>query len=202
MIMAKKLLMELGITMKNQRFIEKLPWEKAHYATQCFDQEVYVDRWGWIEVSGHAYRTDYDLSSHMKASGADFRVFKELEKPIEKIQYFIKPKMNIIGPDFKEKAAEIIDAISKVPAEEIIQSFKKKGYHLVGESKILEKHVQITQQKDMIRGKRFIPHVVEPSFGVDRLFYVALEYALKNKDDRTILSFPRRIAPIQVGVFP
>jgi glycyl-tRNA synthetase len=202
MVMAKKLLLEIGVPVENQRFIEKLPWEKAHYATQCFDQEVYVDRWGWIEVSGHAYRTDYDLRCHMIASGADFRVFKEYEKPIEKIQNFVKPKMDLIGPKFKEKAAEIIDALSKIPAEEILESFNKKGYYLVGDKKIMENHVEVTQQKKIIRGKRFIPHVVEPSFGCDRLFYVALEYALKLKDSRTILSFPRNIAPIQLGVFP
>ena len=63
-------------------------------------------------------------------------------------------------------------------------------------------HVDISRQKTIVRGKRFVPHVVEPSFGCDRLFYVALEYAYKVKDDRVILSFPRRIAPIQVGVYP
>jgi len=51
-------------------------------------------------------------------------------------------------------------------------------------------------------GRRFIPHVVEPSFGSDRLVYIALEYAYKTKDNRTLLSFPRELAPVQVGVFP
>ena len=44
--------------------------------------------------------------------------------------------------------------------------------------------------------------MVEPSFGSDRLFYVALEYAYGVKDDRVVMSFPRSIAPIQVGVYP
>jgi len=55
MAMAKKLLVELGVPAEKQRFIEKLAWEKAHYSSQSFDQEVLVDRWGWVEVSGHAY---------------------------------------------------------------------------------------------------------------------------------------------------
>jgi len=202
MVMAKKLLLEIGVPVQNQRFTEKLPWEKAHYATQCFDQEVYVDRWGWIEVSGHAYRADYDLKCHMSASGADFSIFKEFEKPIETIQYLVKPKMDLLGPRFKEKTAEIIDILSKTPVEEILESFKKRNYFLVGDQKILENYLDISQQKNIVRGKRFIPHVVEPSFGCDRLFYVALEYALKLKDTRTILSFPRTISPIQLGVFP
>jgi glycyl-tRNA synthetase len=62
--------------------------------------------------------------------------------------------------------------------------------------------VDINLQKTVVRGARFIPHVVEPSFGSDRLFYVALEYAYKVKDDRVLMSFPRGIAPVQVGVYP
>ncbi len=46
-------------------------------------------------------------------------------------------------------------------------------------------------QKTIVRGTRFIPHVVEPSFGSDRLFYVALEYAYGIKEDRVVMSFPR-----------
>jgi len=202
MVMAMKLLLEIGIPLKNQRFIEKLPWEKAHYATQCFDQEVYVDRWGWIEVSGHAYRTDYDLRCHMDASGADFRIFKEFEKPVEEVNYLLKPKMSLIGPKFKEKAEEIIADLSIVPVKEVLESFEEKGYYFVKGKKITKNQVEITQRKKIIKGKRFIPHVVEPSFGCDRLFYVALEYALKSKKNRTVLSFPRNIAPIQLGIFP
>jgi len=44
--------------------------------------------------------------------------------------------------------------------------------------------------------------VVEPSFGSDRLVYIALEHAYKTKKNRTLLSLSRELAPIQVGVFP
>jgi glycyl-tRNA synthetase len=44
--------------------------------------------------------------------------------------------------------------------------------------------------------------VVEPSFGSDRLFYVALEYAYGLKDDRVVMCFPRGIVPVQIGVYP
>jgi len=202
MAMAKKLLIELGVPAEKQRFIEKLPWEKAHYSSQSFDQEVYVERWGWVEVSGHAYRTDYDLSSHMKASGTDMRVFKEYEKPVETEQLVAKPIMAKLGPAFKNEAAKVAELLSKAPAEEIAASLEKKGYYAVENYKILPEHVDINLQKTVLRGKRFIPHVVEPSFGSDRLFYVALEYAYRVKDDRVLMSFPRSIAPTQVGVYP
>jgi len=106
MAIAKKLLVEIGVPAEKQRFIEKCPWEKAHYSSQSFDQEVYVDRWGWIEVSGHAYRTDYDLGCHMKASGADLRVFKEYENPVETEQLTVKLMMAKLGPAFKKGSRE------------------------------------------------------------------------------------------------
>ncbi|MEM3536406.1 MAG: glycine--tRNA ligase [Candidatus Bathyarchaeia archaeon] len=202
MALAKRLLMELGIPAENQRFIEKLPWERAHYSLQSFDQEVYVDRWGWIEVSGHAYRTDYDLRQHMQFSGADTRVFKEYEKPMVKEGKIVKPLMAKLGPVFKEESQKIAEMLSEADPEEVEAAFKAKGFFMLGKYKILPEHVEIATCKVEERGRRFIPHVVEPSFGSDRLVYVTLEYAYRVKDDRVVLSFPRDIAPIQVGVYP
>ena len=202
MAMAKKLLIEIGVPAEKQHFIEKLHWEKAHYSSQSFDQEVQVDRWGWVEVSGHAYRTDYDLSSHMKASGADMRVYKEYKTPVEKEQLVVKPIMAKLGPAFKNEAAKVAELLQKAEPEEVAASLKKNGYYAIGNYKILPEHVNIDHQKTVLRGTRFIPHVVEPSFGSDRLFYVAMEYAYRVKDDRVLMSFPRGIAPTQVGVYP
>ncbi|MEM3730700.1 MAG: glycine--tRNA ligase [Candidatus Bathyarchaeia archaeon] len=202
MAYAKKLLVDLGVPEEKQRFIEKFPWERAHYSLQSFDQQVYVERWGWVEVSGHAYRTDYDLKRHMEFSGQDMRVYKEYEKPIEREQLTIKPIMARLGPAFKAEAAKVAEIISKADPKEVKSSFEKNGYHMLGKYKVLPEHVEIKQEKLLERGRRFIPHVVEPSFGSDRLVYVALEYAYHTKEDRVVLRFPRDIAPIQVGVYP
>jgi glycyl-tRNA synthetase len=202
MAMAKKLLTEIGVPAEKQRFIEKLPWEKAHYSSQSFDQEVLLDRYGWTEVSGHAYRTDFDLSCHMKASGADMRVFKEYEKPVETEQLVVKPLMAKMGPAFKKDAGKVGELLSKSDSEVVSAALKKDGFYMADNFKVLSEHVQIVPQKVVVRGRRFVPHVVEPSFGSDRLFYVALEYAYGIKDDRVLMSFPRSIAPTQVGVYP
>jgi glycyl-tRNA synthetase len=202
MVMAKKLLIEIGVPPENQRFIEKTQWEKAHYASQSFDQEVCVDRWGWIEVSGHAHRTDFDLSSHMKASGVDLRVYKEYATPVEEERLVVKPVMAKLGPAFKKEAAKAAELIEEAPANKVAASLKENGFYMTGAYKILPEHVDVSHKKSVVRGKRFIPQVVEPSFGCDRLFYVALEYAYCVKDDRVVMRFPRTIAPTQVGVYP
>ncbi|MCW4004668.1 MAG: glycine--tRNA ligase [Candidatus Bathyarchaeota archaeon] len=202
MAMAKRLLIELGVPAEKQRFIEKLTWEKAHYSTQSFDQEVLVDRWGWVEVSGHAYRTDYDLSCHMKASGVDMTVYKEYTNPVEKEELVVKPNMAKLGPIYKGEAAKVAALLAKVPAQEVADAMQKQGSIMVDKYEVKADQVDISKQKTIVRGTRFIPHVVEPSFGSDRLFYVALEYAYGIKDDRVVMSFPRSIAPIQVGVYP
>ena len=202
MVTAKRLLVDLGVSGEKQRFLEKLPWERAHYSQQTFDQEVLLDRWGWTEASGHAYRTDYDLKSHMDSSGTDMTVFKEYSKPIEKEQVIIKPIMAKLGPVFKGEAGKIATTLAKANPAEVEASMKKHGYYTLDEYKVLAEHVDITSQKTVEQGRRFVPHVIEPSFGIDRLFYIAMEYAYEVKEDRTLMSFPPSIAPIQIGIYP
>ena len=59
--------------------------------------------------------------------------------------------------------------------------------------------------------ERFIPHVVEPSAGVDRLVLALICNAYQqeevtdekgNKETRVVMKFHPRVAPIKVGVFP
>jgi glycyl-tRNA synthetase len=202
MALSKRFLMELGVPEEKQRFIEKLEWERAHYSVQGFDQEIYLDRWGWTEVSGHNYRTDYDLKRHMEFSGVDMRTYKEYEKPLTKEEVVIKPIMSTLGRAFKKDAPKIAKTLSTLDPKILEESLKKKGFFKIESFKILPEHVEIVHKKIEEKGRRFIPHVVEPSFGSDRLTYIALEYAYKKQEDRALLSFPKEIAPIQVGVFP
>jgi glycyl-tRNA synthetase len=107
-----------------------------------------------------------------------------------------------LGPVYKGDAGKVAAMLAKVPAQEVADALQKEGSYMAGTYQVFPEQVDISRQKNIVRGKRFIPHVVEPSFGSDRLFYVALEYAYGLKDDRVVLSFPRSIAPIQVGVYP
>ena len=55
--------------------------------------------------------------------------------------------------------------------------------------------------------EKFIPHVIEPTFGVERTILALLcsaydEEQLENGEMRTVLHFLPRIAPVKVAVFP
>jgi len=54
----------------------------------------------------------------------------------------------------------------------------------------------------MFNNKRFIPHVLELSFGVDRNIYAFLDIFFKEEKERQLFLFPSSIAPVQVAVFP
>jgi glycyl-tRNA synthetase len=107
-----------------------------------------------------------------------------------------------LGSVFKKEAGKVGELLSKADPEAVTAALKKDGFFMVDNYKVLPEHVQVASRKTVERGKRFIPHVVEPSFGSDRLFYVALEYAYGAKEDRVVMAFPRSIAPVQVGIYP
>jgi glycyl-tRNA synthetase len=121
---------------------------------------------------------------------------------MEKEELVVKPIMAKLGPAYKNEASKVAALLAKVPAEQVNIAMQEQGYFMVENYEITPNQVDISRQKIIVRGVRFVPHVVEPSFGSDRLLYVALEYAYTIKDDRVILSFPRSIAPVQIGVYP
>jgi len=63
----------LGLPFEAFRFRHMLPEETPHYSKGNFDMEIKYD-FGWKEVVGNAYRTDYDLKNHMKHSGIDLTI--------------------------------------------------------------------------------------------------------------------------------
>jgi glycyl-tRNA synthetase len=202
MALSKKFLSQLGIPEEKQRFKEKLPYERAHYSIQTYDHEVLLDRWGWIEVAGIAYRGNYDLSRHMEYSREDLKVFKAYSKPeIKKIK-IVKPLPDAIKESFRENADKIFKILSSITPELIEKTFKEKGFLEAEGFKIYPAHAQLIEKEIKETGEKFIPHVVEPSFGVERLIYAVMEYSYSKIKDRVVMKIPKDLAPLQIGVFP
>ncbi len=77
---ATKFITSLGLG-KDFRFREVGEEERAHYAKAAFDLEVNTS-YGYLEVGGTHYRTDYDLSAHAKLSGKDMSVINNGKKVV------------------------------------------------------------------------------------------------------------------------
>jgi len=203
MALAQKFVNELGIPLNKQVFEDKLPNERAHYSSQTFDQLVKVSRWGWIEVAGHSYRSDYDLLRHMGFSGNDLTVYKQFNEPREILVEKLDINRVLLEKEFsKEECRKIVNAFSKRDKNVMLAELKAKGYVELAGKSLGPEYFKIVKVKEIAKGKRFIPHVVEPSFGAERLLYATLEYAYTVKNGRVILRLPRDIAPISLAVFP
>ncbi len=60
---------------------------------------------------------------------------------------------------------------------------------------------------DNATNERYVPHALEPTFGLDRSVLVALcsayaEEKLENGEERVVLKLPPYLAPVKVAVFP
>lgn len=192
----------LGIPPEKQRFEEKLPAERSHYSSQTFDHQIWLDRWGWVEIAGHAYRTDFDLSAHMKSSGVDLTIFKPHAIPMEKKTTVIVPLESVLGPLLRERAKAVLSALVSTRPENVKAAFQKSGYFELQGFKILPQHVRFEERSIRETGRRFLPHVVEPSYGAERIVYSALEYSYNRVKDRVVLKLPVDLAPTQMMVFP
>ncbi|MCL4422743.1 MAG: glycine--tRNA ligase [Actinobacteria bacterium] len=65
---------DLGIAPEKLRLRHHDPDELSHYSASTADVE-FLFPWGWGELEGIAYRTDYDLKAHSEASGERLEYF-------------------------------------------------------------------------------------------------------------------------------
>ena len=124
-------LTNLGLDKSKMRWRVHAEEERAHYSTRTEDLE-YQFPFGFKEVLGLAYRTDFDLKNHMEQSGTDLR--------------YIDPENN----------------------------------------------------------DKFIPHVIEPTFGINRIFLALMAegFTEDEEDNRLVLKLSKNVAPYLVSVFP
>ena len=129
----KKFAHMLGIDEKRLRWREHEEHERSHYSKRTADLE-YEFPFGWKEMWAVAYRTDFDLSNHMKHSGVDLKY------------------------------------------------------------------------RDPVTGETFVPHVIEPTFGLSRLMLVIMHNAYRKEEvggkQRIYLALDPKIAPIKAAIFP
>ncbi len=205
LVLTNHFLVRAGVDPARLRFRQHQPDEMAHYAVDCWDAEVLTDRFGWVEVVGIADRTDYDLSSHANHSQHDLSVVLEYDTPKQVERIVIKPDMSMIGPLYKDKAGKVLAALKNLKEEDLNGdeiSIKVDGEEI----RIARDVVGYETVIEEVRGEDVIPHVIEPSFGIDRIIYAVLEHSfaeeIVDKETRSVLRLPAEVAPVQVAVLP
>ena len=204
--LALQFMEDLGIPKNVIRFRQHLSTEMAHYAMDCWDVEVHTDRYGWIEVIGIADRTDFDLKSHSQQSNEDLRVFIEYQEPSIVTKLMIKPDMKKFGPLFKSDAPKIIETLKDAKVSLIKQAFQNYGFfplEINGETyNITPELLDFQEVEETLKGEKIFPHVIEPSYGIDRILYSILLHGFVQDGERTILQIPPDVAPVEIYVFP
>ncbi len=196
-------LVKVGIDPARLRFRQHESDEMAHYATDCWDAEIHGS-YGWIECVGIAHRGCYDLEAHEKATGKTLRARREFSEP--KIVEIDGWTMNgaTAGPAFRALAGKVKALVEKLPADTTFPMVctLEDGQDV----EVMPEHVKRLQRTETITGEWYIPHVVEPAFGIDRIIWHILDHAYddeaKGGEDYTILRLSEHVAPVDYCVFP
>ncbi len=198
-------LLAVGIDPQKLRFRQHKSDEMAHYAADCWDAEVLLDRLGWIELVGVADRTDYDLKAHTAVSKVNLSVFVNYDQPKKRKKTVVKPDFKALGPMFKSKAKAVGEALRALAPEQL--TGEKIQVSVDGETIDIDRSlVSFESVDEEVRGEEVVPHVIEPSFGIDRILYSVLDHSYYEDEidgeKRAVLRFKPQVAPIEVAVLP
>ncbi len=200
----QRFLVSVGVDPERLRFRQHLKNEMAHYAADCWDAEALLS-FGWTEIVGVADRGCWDLSRHIEYSKADLTAFRRYETPTEVEREVVKPKYGALGPLYKAKASAVGKALESIDVATVCD----EGVDVVvdGETiKVARNCFEVSKAKEKVTGEKVIPHVIEPSHGLDRILYTCLEHAYTEREDKEgkylVLRLTNVSAPIKVGVFP
>jgi glycyl-tRNA synthetase len=158
-------------------------WQKkeelAHYARACVDI-LFKFPFGTEELEGIAARGDFDLTQHQKDSGKPLEIFDE---------------------PLRAAATKLTDEQEKDFIAAVQEDWNDHN-------KSREEATEFCAK--LFKGV-YVPHVIEPSAGLDRmtLAIICAAYQEEQKTDvngkveqRTVLRFHPRVAPIKAGIFP
>ncbi len=163
------------------------PEELAHYARATVDL-LYKFPFGTQELEGIAARSDFDLSQHERSSGKPQGVFDEE----------LRTAWAKLAPEVQQRLSD---------------SYFRHRHQYLLRAGVAGAEAEQDAREDaagLAKGQ-YIPHVIEPSAGVDRLILALLANAfteVTTTDDkgrsetRVVMRFHPSVAPMKVGVFP
>jgi len=201
MWLTQRFVVDIGLDPKRLRFRQHAKTEMAHYAADCWDLEAETS-YGWIEMVGVADRGCYDVQAHITHSGADLTAFERFDEPKEVEQEVVRPVFGALGPLFKGNAKLVAEVISKLTPD-MVRGKDRIETEVAGKrTEIPSTCYEVVTRKEKVSGRKLVPHVIEPSYGVDRIVYSVLDHAYSKKDDYITLRLRPSVAPVKAGVFP
>lgn len=163
------------------------PDELAHYARATVDI-LFKFPFGTQELEGIAARSDFDLSQHQRFAGKSMGVFDdELRVAWAALE---EGRRQVLWQRYHDARLKYLSK-SGEPAEKAAAMAKEDA--------------------DGLAKGNYIPHVIEPSAGVDRLILALLSQAYSEDqvpDDkgkmetRVVMRLHPRVAPVTVAIFP
>ncbi|MBI2078095.1 MAG: glycine--tRNA ligase [Euryarchaeota archaeon] len=209
LVLVDRLLTQAGIDPKRLRFRQHEDDEKAHYARDTWDAEFQSERFGWVECVGIADRSAYDLTQHAKLSGTPMRAVRRYETPQKREVVQVRSVPAKLGPLFKKEAGAVTAALLALPADRAEAAAAAKEVEVIVDGRkvtVPRAAYDVVRETVTVAGDDYVPNVIEPSFGVDRILYAVLEHSYvettKEGEAYTVLRLPLAMAPMQVGVFP
>tara|TARA_B100000424_G_scaffold270226_1_gene269015 strand:+ start:1548 stop:3230 length:1683 start_codon:yes stop_codon:yes gene_type:complete len=205
MLRTYEFLTGIGIDAKKIRFRQHAGSEMAHYASDCWDCEIFGE-YGWIECVGIANRTCHDLESHEAHSGTNLlRAWRQFETPKKITGEVLSPVGSVIGPVFRQRAGEVSSALSeldKIPSSFPFMLSLRDG----SEVEITSDMATITKEDRNVHGEWFTPHVIEPAFGIDRIIWHLLDHSYvedgKDEEGYVTLRLDGSISPYDLSIMP
>ncbi len=115
-------LKEMGFDSSRLRVRQHTEEELAHYSKRTVDVE-YQTPFGWKEMFGLAYRTDFDLKNHMEQSGEDL----QYTDPDDPTQKFIP---HVIEPTFGLSRLTLMTLLEAYEEEKLAEDDTRTVLHL------------------------------------------------------------------------
>ena len=179
-----------GIAQQGKAFRNEIAPRDFVFRSREFEQmeiEYFVNPEDWQEAFDELLKSTHEF---LEALGLDPRNIHELDVPAEDRAHYSKKTIDI-EYDFP------------IGKEELMGIAYRTDFDLMNIQRVSGKSMEYT-----IKGtnEKFVPHVIEPSFGVERALMAVLSSAYRedeqNGSKRVYLALPEHLAPVKFAVSP
>ena len=179
-----------GIAQQGKAFRNEIAPRDFVFRSREFEQmeiEYFVNPENWQEAFDELLKSTHEF---LEALGLDPRNIHELDVPAEDRAHYSKKTIDI-EYDFP------------IGKEELMGIAYRTDFDLMNIQRVSGKSMEYT-----IKGtnEKFVPHVIEPSFGVERVLMAVLSSAYRedeqNGSRRVYLALPEHLAPVKFAVSP